>query len=118
MVRSYRFDKEHNNTHAFFKEAFIGSPCFNGRLIALLKYAEKQGFDVGTYAYTTEFDTQANELSEFMYPCAAHFKLKEKPTMLELRNYAKELKLEKLQKLLDSVNIQSIYSRAREFYVD
>ncbi|MDP3682987.1 MAG: hypothetical protein Q8S01_03555, partial [Ignavibacteria bacterium] len=38
----YRTDKLRNNTLPFFKDAFLGMPCFNGRLINIREYSIMQ----------------------------------------------------------------------------
>jgi hypothetical protein len=121
FVQAFLFDVEHEDIISFFQEAFIGPPCFNGRLITLEHYAyAKQSFKSPLYyEYQTPMDSQAVKLEEFMYTVAQEKKIR--PSLEEIKEYVtvrqdkdfKEIKL-----ILSSPEILRIYNRACEFYVE
>jgi hypothetical protein len=66
---AYLFDHLRQKLDHFFAEAFLGPPCFNGRLITLKEYIEREQGRIGTYPFKrhTDYDKEAIELEDFIY---------------------------------------------------
>ncbi len=120
FIQTYLLDKKNHDTLSFFKQAFIGPPCFNGRLITLEHYLfSKYGIKNPLfYEYSTEWDQEAVQLEEFMH---SYFADRNEdsicpPTLEKLTEYSKEKMNADLQRLLQSDSLNSIYQRACQFY--
>jgi hypothetical protein len=125
FIRAYRFDKKENLLNQFFAKAFIGPPCFNGRITTMQQYAkDNQAFEGELFfPFVTDYDLEANALSNIMYECCDHFKLKKAPSIKELEEFSQldcisAETSRTLNEWLNSSNANKIYVKAFEFYVN
>lgn len=66
----YHFDKRNDNTQAFFRDGFIGPPCFNGRLLTLREYHQNQHLHTeftSSSLKSTKYDKEACLIEEIIY---------------------------------------------------
>ncbi len=104
--QAFSFDKERDALPAFFAYAFVGPPCFNGRLITLQEYILKEQKGIATYDFEChfEYDKEACDLEEILYELKDH-------SLEKVKEYLKET-----QNLLgEHPHLTSIYKRACEF---
>lgn len=139
---AYLFDKKEKETFLFFRLAFMGPPCFNGRMITLQHYVSKRQPDAMIlknletahsilleqkissdlyYKYQTSVDQQAVALESYMYEFAKtdDFLSNSPPDLEDLIAFSKKApEVAILYDLnFDSEQINFIYERACEFYV-
>lgn len=110
--QAYLFDKERGCAAAFFAYAFVGPPCFNGRLITLQEYIVREQQRSSTYAFerTGIYDKEACELENLIYDYQLQV-CKDFPTLHDLKKYMKANN----HPLLNHPNLADIFQRAREF---
>lgn len=121
---AYLSDRSRNETLIFFKSAFIGPPCFNGRLITMQHYMhERQGYKPEMfYEYQTKYDDQASQWEEMMYKCIECLALSEEipPSFEQLKTFSlgKPVEFKKFNINLENENARYIYNRACQFFVE
>lgn len=126
LKNAYLFDSIKEDTWSFFKDAFIGPPCFNGRMITMMTYvAEKQKLLPGsTVADNRDYDAVACQIESLMY----EYELVIQPDLPEdspppsLENMLAFIKehaeyTSKYQQIVDSIQFDAIYKRACEIFV-
>lgn len=122
FVKTFLHEKEHGELINFFREGFIGPPCFNGRLITsesygFSKHGEKHRL---FFEHHTSLDRDAVKLEDFMYVYSAAMNTDPSvPSLESLRNYFKITTGEYLEvgSLFCSDHIDAIYARACQFYI-
>jgi hypothetical protein len=120
FIHTYLSDKINHDTLSFFQKAFVGPPCFNGRLITLEHYTltKHQLKSPLFYEYQTQWDKEAVVLEEFMHNYFAELNIESDhpPSLEQLTEYSKDMKKNDLQTLLLSDSINCIYQRACQFF--
>lgn len=116
LISSYHADKEKGDTLFFFKNGFIGPPCFNGRLDTLEHYAyEKHGFKTKLFfEYHLDWDQDAVALEDLMHHVSTSYD--EPPTQKELSQYSKTPIGDQIKAILLRDPSGKIYKRACEFF--
>ena len=85
VKRIYLRAKEQDSLFGFFHDAFVGPPCFNGRLITMLEYEKKQLDLQEDCGGKTDLDYEAIQLEEILYefPSAEAGKLPNFPEFVQ-----------------------------------
>jgi hypothetical protein len=141
LKAAYVYDREKHETLLFFKKAFLGPPCFNGRIITLQEYVEKRqgskaeiilrcvahhlyclqhGLKSDLYVQVkSDLDEQAARLEAFMYMCTEK-EQKGIPSLEAVKKFAQnnlDLAIES-GVCFENKNLQAVYYRACEFFVE
>lgn len=121
LVETYLLDKKNNDLLSFFREGFVGPPCFNGRLITLEHYAFSKYHIKNPlfYDFHTPWDKEAVEIEEIMHAYVEHEgrEVSIPPSLEALRSYSLENHLNaNLQSILHSDHLNLIYKRACQFF--
>lgn len=115
--QAYLFDQERGCTPAFFAYAFVGPPCFNGRLITLQEYIIREQHRISTYAFDRklDYDQEACKLENIIYEFQNAKERMNLPDIQELQCYL--LKSENKDRIALAQNPQfaEIFRRAMEF---
>ncbi|GAB4188115.1 MAG: hypothetical protein Tsb0015_07710 [Simkaniaceae bacterium] len=114
LQRIFFFDKKRSDEVHFFKEGFIGPPCFNGRILSMQRYeSEKQLLQ--PFSEASPDDNLACQMEELMYE---YLDLNEKdtkdpPSLQEMKEYVQKQKIN----IFPQEKFEKIYNRAVEFFV-
>lgn len=108
---AYLFDRARQKLNDFFAKAFVGPPCFNGRLITLKEYIENEQKRISIYPFTRhmDYDKEAAELENIIYGWMEKNDTQEIPTLTVLKQSMG------LHPLVQHIELPVIYSRAKEF---
>lgn len=119
FVFIYSNEKEKDRLPLFFKYAFMGPPCFNGRINTMNEYIRQA---TGVYSdlyfnYTTSFDREANLIENVIYDWMEQNKTTKLPSLEDLKIYLTTVEDKSLFKMLSKPNGSIILKRACEFVV-
>lgn len=119
FVFIYSNEREKGRLPLFFKFAFMGPPCFNGRINTMNEYMEQAtGVSSDLYFnYTTSFDREANAIENVIYDWMEESKTTKLPSLEDLKDYLKTIEDEPLFKMLSQPNGSIIFKRACEFVI-
>lgn len=121
VASAYYFDIENETTTRFFEQAFVGPPCFNGRVITLENYVLEKQLRVPNFIFqtSTDIDPRACEMENLLYECIEKTGLsKTRPPSLEQVKLFIEgdPALAKAWGGVNSPEFARIYSRACDFF--
>ncbi len=116
--KAYYFDKEQKETFLFFREAFLGPPCFNGRVITLQHYIlERQNIQVeGLYEYKSDCDEAAAHIEECLheYMETSGSSKKDLPSLEKITQFIVDSS-DRSERYYEHLSLES-YRRACQFY--
>lgn len=112
--QAFWFDQKREKIETFFANAFVGPPCFNGRLITLQEYIVTQQNRISTYAFdrNLDIDKEACQLENIIYNYQTLSGNENIPDFAELQTY---LLSQNLVELAHHIRLNEIYRRACEF---
>ena len=102
----YTYDKVNDNTLAFFRDAFTGLPCFNGRLLNIREYHQTQHLGIAfssSSLLATSYDARSCELENIIYRWQECNQVEDLPTKSTLIAYIQECENFSIDEVFDSI---------------
>ncbi|MCE5318180.1 MAG: hypothetical protein LLG04_12575 [Parachlamydia sp.] len=115
--QAYLFDQKRGCTASFFAYAFVGPPCFNGRLITLQEYIVREQQRISTYDFDRklDYDAEACKLENIIYEFQNVQDSKSLPDIQELQSYLLKSMKDDRVALAKNPQFAEIFRRAKEF---
>jgi len=116
VKRVYFRAKELDSLYGFFRDAFVGAPCFNGRLISVEGY-ERTQLDLQEYFWGRDdtLDPEAVQLEEIIYEYQLKYETEKIPDIHEFIAYltSQPVHIANWDAEIGSEHFQKIYARAQ-----